>query len=1317
MSHDVFISHSSKDKAIADATCAALEAAGIRCWVAPRDILAGVNWGEAIIDAIAGSRVIVLILSSESNVSPQVIREIERGVNKGIPIIPLRVQDIPLSKSLEYFLSSAHWLDAYSQPMQQYLDVLVASVGALLAGSSSRPAEAVTPRPLAPRARPRSRLRFPLLGVLSAFVVTAVAVTSYVALRRGSREEVPDGVPIGQKAVATSVQPESTAAPEATVATTGPEPAAGGPQQASTPAPVATVTFLGIAVQELPEIAARHFGVADGGVWVSKVLPEQKADVRAGDMITEVDGKPVRTKKDFGAFDIGPPHASPLTFSIQRDGAETTVLVSRYALPFGSQEYNSYGLTMLSAPLMGECGRLTPPESRGVFLTRRAWVGDGTVLAMAGRGLQAAWRLEKEMHAAIDLPPGTYTAGAVSRDGRVIVLAREESGELLGVNAMTGKQLFLAEGIPDDKTVAAAFEPGGQRVVRIGERGLLVMNEIASQKVISTIDLRALGAKQRASWSSPNACFISPQGRYLMTEHVSECIIWDLTAKELVRRMRPAKSVSSAAPSPDWSQVGFILAGGMIEVWDIEKEELSFALRGHIDAGAWHRGDVTFLTPDLLASVYDGDNSIRFWDLRQRSPVWEYAMDSPACVSYDPATKALIAWARRGILFQMPGVVSLPATPPSQQDPSFTVRSRPSQPASTTSMSFGNGRTRDIVEADDMSRMIIERDAEGNITAMNYVPPPGAVGLGIQLGPAKDGQAEFVPGQKIEEGVRIVSVVAGGRAARDGLLEQGDVIKAVAEGDRAEWTSLDGLQVAEIMRLMLGEEGTTIRLQVLRHGASEPLDVTATRGKIEALRNKAVRCDYTNGIGMEFIAIKGGIGTLGIGNKDPGMARHYARLSKGFLIGAHEVTQGEFAKVMGVRPSAYSTAGSKSDAVKRAVAKGKFPIADTAHQPVESVSWEEAVEFCRRLSKQEQATYRLPTEAEWEWACRNGGTAEWTPDSLSGSSVEEIAVGSHLDFPDTTYPVGTRSPNDIGVYDMLGNVAEWCGDHFTEEGFASASLVDPQGPASSLKRVIRGGSFNDFGFKFFQRTGLAPTEKRPYVGFRVVLEPKVGLVGDKGVEQGLLDTSKWTVDENRIPTPIPECDIPRRTPEEEERDFKAVIDRVQANADLAALRKKLLAEIGSSQTHFPDMRAEWVELNARLGDPSAGLALASYNLAHQATPICDKITLFFKAMENDSLLGWIANDMAWALSTNSNPDFRDPPVAVTKAIEACEEVKWRYWGFLDTLAAALAADGRYESAVRVAEAALARAPEGERAPIELALGRYKEGKPYAEAGH
>ena len=82
MSDDVFLSHSSKNKTVADAVCATLEGRGIRCWVAPRDIPAGANWGAAIIDGIAGSKVMVVILSSDSNISPQVMREAERAVNK-----------------------------------------------------------------------------------------------------------------------------------------------------------------------------------------------------------------------------------------------------------------------------------------------------------------------------------------------------------------------------------------------------------------------------------------------------------------------------------------------------------------------------------------------------------------------------------------------------------------------------------------------------------------------------------------------------------------------------------------------------------------------------------------------------------------------------------------------------------------------------------------------------------------------------------------------------------------------------------------------------------------------------------------------------------------------------------------------------------------------------------------------------------------------------------------------------------------------------------------------------------------------------------
>src|SRR5688572_3900350 len=107
---DVFISYSSKDKTIADAAVAVLEQRGLRCWVAPRNIMAGKEWGESIIEGIEQSGLMVLIFSQHSNQSQQVVREVERAVAKGIPIIPFRIEDIPASKAMEYFISCHHWL-------------------------------------------------------------------------------------------------------------------------------------------------------------------------------------------------------------------------------------------------------------------------------------------------------------------------------------------------------------------------------------------------------------------------------------------------------------------------------------------------------------------------------------------------------------------------------------------------------------------------------------------------------------------------------------------------------------------------------------------------------------------------------------------------------------------------------------------------------------------------------------------------------------------------------------------------------------------------------------------------------------------------------------------------------------------------------------------------------------------------------------------------------------------------------------------------------------------------------------------------------
>lgn len=125
MPHDVFISYSKKDKEIADAICSNLENNKIKCWYAPRDILFGENWGGAIIRAINKSQIFVLVFSSNSNLSSQVIKEVERAANKNIIIIPFKIEDVALSDEMEYFISTPHWLDAVTPPLQEHIDELL----------------------------------------------------------------------------------------------------------------------------------------------------------------------------------------------------------------------------------------------------------------------------------------------------------------------------------------------------------------------------------------------------------------------------------------------------------------------------------------------------------------------------------------------------------------------------------------------------------------------------------------------------------------------------------------------------------------------------------------------------------------------------------------------------------------------------------------------------------------------------------------------------------------------------------------------------------------------------------------------------------------------------------------------------------------------------------------------------------------------------------------------------------------------------------------------------------------------------------------
>ncbi len=218
-----------------------------------------------------------------------------------------------------------------------------------------------------------------------------------------------------------------------------------------------------------------------------------------------------------------------------------------------------------------------------------------------------------------------------------------------------------------------------------------------------------------------------------------------------------------------------------------------------------------------------------------------------------------------------------------------------------------------------------------------------------------------------------------------------------------------------------------------------------------------------NSIGMELALVPAGEFLMGSGESEEGHRsdeqQHSVRITKPFYMGVHEVTQEEYERVMGTNPSYFSVQGD---------GKNKVKWLDTRQFPVEQVTWDEAREFCCRLSelpgeKAPRHVYRLPTEAEWEYACRAGATTPFSfGHELNGARANCIGDnpygtdgrGPYLQRPTR---VGSYSGNAFGLFDMHGNVWEWCLDRKGDYGTGLA--IDPTGPAASPFRVIRGGSW------------------------------------------------------------------------------------------------------------------------------------------------------------------------------------------------------------------------------------------------------------------
>lgn len=238
--------------------------------------------------------------------------------------------------------------------------------------------------------------------------------------------------------------------------------------------------------------------------------------------------------------------------------------------------------------------------------------------------------------------------------------------------------------------------------------------------------------------------------------------------------------------------------------------------------------------------------------------------------------------------------------------------------------------------------------------------------------------------------------------------------------------------------------------------------------------------EITNSIGMKLVLIPKGTFQMGSpiaeeGRKDD-EEQHQVTISKDCYLGVTEVTQGQYEKVMRTNPSFFQ--------------KRVIDTSDSSMYPVEQVSWFDAVEFCKKLSelpaeKAAGRVYYLPTEAEWEYACRTGSKTAYSFGESSKS------LGDYAWFYGNsngqTHSVGEKKPNAWGLYDMHGNVWEWCSDWYGE--YPKGSVGDPIGPREGYSRVIRGGCWRNearYCLTALRSRGDASL-RDDYFGFRVAL--------------------------------------------------------------------------------------------------------------------------------------------------------------------------------------------------------------------------------------
>ena len=256
--------------------------------------------------------------------------------------------------------------------------------------------------------------------------------------------------------------------------------------------------------------------------------------------------------------------------------------------------------------------------------------------------------------------------------------------------------------------------------------------------------------------------------------------------------------------------------------------------------------------------------------------------------------------------------------------------------------------------------------------------------------------------------------------------------------------------------------------------ASKPKDVYTKKAKVgisptigKANYTPNVKTFYANGVSFEMVEVRGGTFRMGATSEQGSEISdekpvHSVTLS-GYYIGKTEVTQALWQAVMGSNPSYFEGDGL----------------------PVEQVSWDDCQKFIRKLNSLTGQNFRLPTEAEWEFACRGGNNSRGY--KYSGSNYIDNVAWYDGNSGDKTHPVATKSPNELGIYDMSGNVWEWCADWYGD--YSSGRQTNPKGPYDGSYRVRRGGCWG-YGAGYCRssyRCDGIPAYRYGYLGLRLAL--------------------------------------------------------------------------------------------------------------------------------------------------------------------------------------------------------------------------------------